>query len=338
MKRLTLLAAVPLTLALAAWMPAAAADGGAPDPAKVAGPDECGECHKDEVAVWRATKHYKSFYELSRNEQARKIAAQMGVKRIKRDSDCVACHFLQAQTEDGVKPVSGVACESCHGAARDWIKVHNDYGGKGVKKDQETAEHRKQRLEKVKAAGMIRPSALYDLAGNCYRCHLVANEKLVNQGGHLPGSEFELVSWSQGEIRHNFFSSPDGKQNLVSEKPRQRMMFVMGRALELEYSLRAVAGAKDKAAYAVTMAKRAKRAEAWLKKINTAVNRPEIADMLAAAASVKLKLNNHDNLIAAADKVAAASRRLASDSNGQDLAGLDELLPPTEKYKGQPAK
>ena len=42
------------------------ADAAGPDPAKVVGPAECGECHKDEVAVWQATKHYKSFYELSR--------------------------------------------------------------------------------------------------------------------------------------------------------------------------------------------------------------------------------------------------------------------------------
>ena len=81
----------------------------------------------------------------------------------------VSCHFLQAEADGTVKPVAGVSCESCHGAARDWIKVHNDYGGKGVKKEQETAEHRRERLEKSRAAGMIRPAEIYRLAANCYQ-------------------------------------------------------------------------------------------------------------------------------------------------------------------------
>ncbi|MEM7017855.1 MAG: multiheme c-type cytochrome [Pseudomonadota bacterium] len=306
--------------------------------AKVVGTEECGECHEDEVTVWKETHHYKSFYELSRSDEGRKIAEKMGISRIKKDSDCLSCHFMQAETDGKLEPISGIACESCHAPAKDWVETHNDYGGKDVKKEQETPEHKAKRIADMEQAGMIRPTNLYALANNCYQCHLVPNEKLVNVGGHTAGSKFELVSWSHGEIRHNFFRSESGKDNIESSLPRKRMMFVMGRVLELEHSLRGVAKATQKASYAVKMAKRAQVAIAWLKKINGLVKLPEVDNMLKIAGSVKLKLNNADALNAAADKVAKEAQQLASNNDGEALSALDELLPSAEKYKGSPAK
>lgn len=300
---------------------------------KVVGPEKCGECHKDEVAVWRETRHYKSFYELSRTPEARKITKALGIKRIKKDSACLNCHFLQANIQGKVKPIAGVSCESCHSPAMDWIKVHNDYGGKEVKKEDETPEHRAERLKKIEASGMIRPSDLYELASNCYGCHLVPRENLVNKGGHKAGSDFELVAWSQGEVRHNFFRSASGKENMESSPERMRIMFVVGKALELEHALRGVAMATRKAAYGVTMAKRAARAIANLKKIHEAAPIPEIQNIIGVAGSVKLKLNNTDALNAAAGKIAAETKKLAATNRGGALAALDPLLPTSDKYK-----
>ena len=45
----------------------------AADIKKLKGPDECGECHKKEVEAWRVTRHYKTFNELSRTKEAKKI-------------------------------------------------------------------------------------------------------------------------------------------------------------------------------------------------------------------------------------------------------------------------
>ena len=131
---------------------------------------------------------------------------------MKRDSDCLTCHFTAKIIEGKEKVISGISCESCHGPAAKWVKIHGDYGGKKVKKDMETPEHKAERLAKIEEAKMIRPQNLYRVAENCYQCHTVPNEKLVNVGGHKPGSNFELVSWSQGEVRHNFFNS-DNKEN-----------------------------------------------------------------------------------------------------------------------------
>ena len=80
---------------------------------------------------------------------------------------------------------------------------------------------------------MIRPSSLYRLAKNCYSCHVVPQEDLVNKGGHPAGSAFELVSWSQGEVRHNTWHSK-GKENVPASAARKRMLYLVGLGVELE--------------------------------------------------------------------------------------------------------
>lgn len=307
-----------------------------PDPAKVAGPDECGECHKNEVAVWRETQHQKAFYELSRKEEAQEIAERMGVKRLKKDAVCTDCHFTLKQEGGDHEAIAGVSCESCHSPAKEWLNVHNDYGGKDVKKADETKAHRQERLAKMDAAGMIRPDDLYALAANCYQCHLVINEELVNKGEHKAGSDFELISWSQGENRHNFYRSEDGKQNVESSSERRRLMFVTGIALDLEYSLRAVAGATAKAKFAVTNAKRAATNIKKLAAVNKMVNSPELAEAIRIAEAADLKLNNGEALNAAADGVGEQTRAFLAAHDGADLAMLDKYVPGVDKYKGEP--
>jgi hypothetical protein len=300
---------------------------------KIVGADECGECHKKEVEAWRGTHHYKTYNDLARTKEAKEIAGKLGLKRIKQESDCVNCHFTQRNIKGSVKTVSGISCESCHGPAKDWLNVHNDYGGKDVKKEQETPAHKKERLAKVDKAGMIRPSDIYGVANNCYQCHLVPNEKLVNEGGHKAGSTFELVSWSQGEVRHNYFSSKDGKENLLASVDRQRMMFVIGDILELQHSLYAVSKATQKAAYAVKMAKRVKVATARLEKIATLIDAPEINKIAAIGKGAKLSLNNEAELSQASAKVAKLGKQFASKYDGSTFGALDKYLP--KKYVGE---
>lgn len=322
-----------LSLLVLAFLVLGFAEAHAIDAAKVMGPDECGECHKDEVTVWRETKHYKNFYELSRMKEAKQIQKSLGIKRIKTSELCTQCHFTSHIKDGQEKVFAGVTCESCHSAAREWIKVHSDYGGKKVKKHQETAEHKKARLQKMEAAGMIRPKDIYNLARNCYQCHTVPQEKLVNTGGHAAGSKFELVAWSQGGIRHNFIRSEDGKVNMQSSAERLRLLYVIGQALDLEYSLRGLAKATNKDKYAVSMAKRVKQAAINVNKINKKQPVKELGEMLKTVKSVKLKLNNEQQLLAAADKVAKLARQIEQQYDGTRWAALDSLLPSPDQYK-----
>lgn len=305
------------------------------DLSKIVGPGECGECHKAEMHAWRESKHSISFKALPRKKKAKEIAGKMGIKRMKKESDCLTCHFTEAYKKGKLKAVAGISCESCHSPAKDWIKVHSYYGGKNVTREMETPEHKAQRLAKMKAAGMARPSTLYRLAQNCYQCHTVPNEKLVNVGGHKPGSKFELVAWSQGEVRHNFLRS-EGKKNEEASPERKRMLYTVGRVLDLEYSLRSLAKATENGKYADAMAKRVQAATGKVKEINGLAPLPEIKEILAAVEAVDLKPNNQSTLTAAADKVAASAQELAGAHDGRELAALDQVIPKADKYKGKP--
>jgi len=108
----------------------------------------------------------------------------------------------------------------------------------------------------------------------------------------------------------------------------------MGTLLDLEYSLRAVARSTEKATYAITYARRVKAVKAQLAKINELAPTSEIADVLAATDKISLKLNNADELDAAADKVRALAQAFSAAHTGSDLAAIDPLLPGPDTYKG----
>ena len=308
---------------------------GAPIVEKVKGPDECAECHKKETENWKATHHFKTFSSLPRSKEAKEITDKLGLKRIKSESVCLGCHFTSQERKGRAKPVAGITCESCHSAGADWIKRHSEFSGK--KKETETEAEAQQRWADAEAAGMIRPHMLYDLAKNCYSCHVVPQEELVNKGGHAAGSAFELVSWSQGEVRHNTWHN-GGKENTAAGTERQRMMYVVGLAVELEEALRAVGKATQPARYAVAMAKRAHAARKNLREAAKALQMPELLEMLRAAHTAHLKLNNGPNLEAAADRIASAARQLATSHDGTQLAAVDALIPGPDKYKGKPSQ
>ena len=303
---------------------------------KIVGPEECGECHKAEVHVWRDTKHSQTFKVLTRKKRAKEIAGNMGIKRVKKADDCVICHFTSGYKRNKVKAIAGISCESCHGPAKGWLEVHGDYGGKNVTRGRETLEHKVERIAKIKQAGMIRPGDLYRLAANCYRCHIVPSEKLVNVGKHRSGSdEFELVSWSLGEVRHKFLRS-EGKKNEEVPPERKRMLYVVGKTLDLEYGLRALAKATEEGPYATATTKRARRAVDELETIDALVPIPEVKAILGIVKGVDLKIGNEAALVEATETVAAATQELAGTRNGSQLEALDEILPRVEQYKGRP--
>jgi hypothetical protein len=182
---------------------------------------------------------------------------------------------------------------------------------------------------------MIRPSALYQLAKNCYGCHVVPKEDLVNKGGHTAGSAFELVSWSQGEVRHNTWHSK-GKENVAASAAHKRMLYLIGLGVELETGIRAVSQATVRKRYAFEMAKRVDRARKQLAAAaKAAPNVPEIAKMVEYAYSAGLKLNNESYLKAAADGVSKLLAGITEKYDGSTMAGLDSLIPGPDKSKGK---
>ena len=171
------------------------------EPFKV-GPKKCQACHKAEAEVWSGTKHAKSFKKIHKNKKAKKIVKAVGGKRMKKAALCASCHYTVAQKSASAKPklVAGPSCESCHGAASDWINIHNKKGPKA------------ERMKAASAKGMIWPSQLYDVAANCNSCHGLAraslsgeNIKAMLDAGHPMNADFELVKYSHGSVRHRFY-------------------------------------------------------------------------------------------------------------------------------------
>jgi len=304
----------------------------ASDPAKIVGPNACAECHKQEAEAWKGSHHFKTFSEMPRRKEANEIAEKMGVQRIRSESLCLTCHYTVQQKENKKQAIAGISCESCHSPAEDWIKVHSQFSGKTEKT--ETKAEAEARLKLADSKGMIRPSSLYRLAKNCYGCHVVPQEDLVNKGGHPAGSTFELVSWSQGEVRHNTWHSK-GKENKPASAARRRMLYLVGLGVELETGLRAVSRATARRIYAFEMAKRVDRARKQLAAAaKAAPNVPEIAKMVEYAYSAGLKLNNEPFLTAAADGVSKLLASITEKYDGSTMTGLDGLIPAPDKSKG----
>jgi hypothetical protein len=307
-----------------------------PDAAKTVGPDQCAKCHQPEVQQWMRTPHFATFDSLHRKPRAKEIADKLGVQSIKRSEICTQCHYTMQNQEGHNRIVAGVSCESCHGGALGWLSTHSDYGGAGITRATESAEHREKRVNDSVAQGMNNPHNIYLIARQCYDCHTVPNEKLVNVGGHLAGSQdFELVSWSQGMVRHNFVRT-GGTSNATLSPEDLRVMYVVGVMTDLEYSLRAVAAATEKANFGVTSAQRAARMKKRLLEIQKATNDSLLQPAADAVATVELRLGNKDAILAAADAMGKAAKEFAEKADGKKLAAIDPTLPQPSTYKNTP--
>ncbi len=303
------------------------------DPAKVQGSDSCARCHQQEVQQWRSTPHAQTFESLHRKPEAKEIANRLGLRSVKRNDTCTQCHYTSKQVGNRVRVVEGVSCESCHGAAQDWINLHADYGGAGVTKQTESPEHRLERHRQSIAAGMNNPANLYLIARQCLACHTSPNEQLVNVGGHNAGSQdFELVSWSQGMVRHNF-QRTGGVENAPSRLPRVRVMYLVGLLADLEASLRAVAKATDAGVYGQSSAARAARVKQRLWEAQRKLDHALLEEALKAVSAIRLTVNNSQALEQAADAVGDVAYRFAQEETGSGLSAIDALLPPPRQYK-----
>jgi len=267
-------------LAVLAFVLAAAQAPAQAEPTAV-GPEKCEKCHREEIKVWEGTKHFKSFKDIHKHKDAGKIVIATGDKQMRRSDICATCHYTSVAESGKSRPVAGPSCESCHGKASEWITVHNDYGGPTVKREQESPDHKAKRIGSAKAAGMIRPEMLYDVAANCMSCHGLANPKLSGEhaaamldNGHPLKPEYEIVEYSQGTVRHRFYP-PDLTKNKEMTKAEMARLFVIGQAAALVSATDATKKTKH-AKYAEAQQKRIAKAKEVLAKV------PEASALLAS--------------------------------------------------------
>lgn len=296
------------------------------DPEKIRGAEVCGECHAEEAELWMETKHQTQFATLHQSEKAQNILDNMGFRLAKRESLCLRCHYTATVRRDQARAVTGVSCESCHGAGRDYIDIHNDYGG--ATHDTETEAHRLQRIQGSIEGGMLRPSGdIYAVAANCFECHTVPDERLINEGGHPSGSKIELVAWSDS-IRHNFLAAQwsSDRSNRVPTMARNRLLYVVGQILDYEYSLRGLANATKRSPYSKAMERRTKVAYRDLKDIFRVVPLSELNEILNLGRSITIGPNNESELVSVADRISPIVERLSQNHDWESLAELDPLV------------
>ena len=285
------------------------------------GPLKCAECHKDETAVWKPTKHGTSFREIHRKKEVKDIiTAAGGDANMRRNEVCTTCHYTMVKADAAAKPAAteGTSCESCHGPSSDWMAIHNDYGGPTAKRESESAAHKAERIQKSVKAGMIRPTMLYDIASNCLSCHEMARPGLAPEtfakmidAGHPAGTSFELVQFSQGAVRHRFYP-PNVTKNAEMTPAELARMFVTGHAAAL-VNAAAVAGKVNNPKYQETLKKIDTAARATLDAIKGQV--PEAAALLAQPTD-------------------ANARKLVEALDGKDLSPqVGSLLPAKGTYK-----
>ena len=289
----------------------------------VKGAKLCEECHEEEFKIWGKTKHFKSFRSVHREpKDASKpspkkiLKAVGGQKRMKRNKTCYLCHYTLEKKDAGAKHQvkSGTSCESCHGASSDWLPLHDNYGGKDVKREAEAADHKAKRFADSTAAGLIWPSMKYEIAENCMTCHGLANPDLKADdlakmlgAGHPINPEFELVKYSQGSVRHRHYP-PDMKTNAEMTPKEQAEFFVIGQAAAL-VSATSVMSKSSEAKYIEAQKKRAANAKAALSGV------AEAAELLASPSR-------------------ANALKLAAAIAGKDLTGaVGSKLPAKGDYK-----
>lgn len=284
------------------------------------GPKKCQECHRAEFRVWEGTKHFKSFREVHRSDKAKKILdAVGGSPNMKKNEVCTLCHYTLVQKSEGARPVAraGPSCESCHGAASEWMPIHGDYGGPAAKRETESKEHRSERIKASYRAGLVWPFLRYDIAMNCMSCHGLARKGLKPEilakmlaAEHPLKPEFEFVRYSQGTVRHRFYP-PNLTVNAPMTPAQLSRAFVEGQAARLLSAARVLAGAKDAKFIAAQKERysRAREALAALKSV------PEAAAFIAKPG-------------------AEAARALIKAIRGKDLsAEVSRFLPDPKTYK-----
>lgn len=287
------------------------------------GPQKCAECHEFELKTLQVSAHQKSF-KLHSQDAATKIAKRLGGEaRVDKRDDCAACHYTKkARKNASPELLAGVSCESCHGPAKLWWNLHWKGEGKSLAKN----------IAKSEKRGMIRPGRILALIDRCLDCHLVESEALISKGGHPLTEGFELVSWLQGEVRHNFLNSEDYGANMPVSKTRKRQFFIFGRLRQLERQLRAFAPLKDRdGALAKSLGRDILRAYKDLKRARTTLKSlDKIRELLSG---IRLKESPEAKIKQAAEGIATLIKDFAKNPKALNLEALDPLLP--KEFRGK---
>lgn len=101
------------------------------------GHQECGVCHRDQTADWEKSSHARAFELLKPGKRgSAKQRAKLDPDRdYSTDPYCIKCHVTGYEKPSGyVDPattpeLAGIGCEMCHGAGKEYVKLHKNNTG-----------------------------------------------------------------------------------------------------------------------------------------------------------------------------------------------------------------
>ncbi|MEZ6062875.1 MAG: multiheme c-type cytochrome [Planctomycetaceae bacterium] len=321
------------------------------------GAKACIECHRSEYVAWMGTVHFDGgginrLDTSKKNSVGAKYKAAHGNLQV-----CLDCHVPPREVNHGqLQLVSGTSCESCHGAAggeHGWLNRHSVYGPNVTRMFEESPQHLADRQAFCDNAGMIRSGRVYEIAKNCYSCHIMGNEQLVAEDvGHRIGNNlFDLIPWIQGEVRHNFHMDQHNNADMPtivqtrtgqSKIERHRVMIVAAQMAIIEVCLRNLAAVSDEEkleeGYADGWKDRIDEAKDVVEEISEILEEPaedsgiaplEDSDLRAVVEAVdalgrRFRDLTRENAASTADAVASHANSFVSRHNGSLLKALDK--------------
>ena len=198
-------------------------------------------------------------------------------------------------------------------------------------------DHRTQRITGSIQRGMRHPAHLYTLARRCFRCHIIDDEELVNVAGHpFRSGQFEMVSWSQGSMRHNFLRT-GGSFNAVSDPVRLRTMFVVGLLADLEFSLRAIAKSTAGGTYRSSHQQHYQALQQQLFAVQQKLRDTRLQTVMDQLAAREICEDNPQGISSMADRISRVAWEFALQP-GSDLQAIESMTPSESRFRGTPVR
>ena len=134
------------------------------------GPVSCRTCHAQAFDIWSKSPHAHATDSLTPEQRKSPM--------------CLSCHSREEQRSNPADPVTGISCETCHGAGR-------SYQPANVMRDKELA----------------RLFGLTDAATNCVACHGVGSAS--PQPFEVKAALGRIDHWSKDRVPRTELGKPD---------------------------------------------------------------------------------------------------------------------------------
>ena len=194
---------------------------------------------QNEYHVWKSRDRHAKAYDALGTENARKIAAKLGIENPATENLCLNCHADNVGSElrgRNFDIADGVTCETCHGGAERWLATHLS----GTTFPGENYE-----------AGMYRTANPLARAELCMSCH-VGNTSNVSHrllGAGHPRTPFELDTYSVSQPAHFMLDADYAARKPISNEVT---VWATGQLAQARKMLERLVQLTEKPAYAFT--------------------------------------------------------------------------------------